>query len=338
MGRTCADCDRELPRTSYTGNQWSKGEGISRCAGCVHGHSFDNADSTPSDSGRYNNSIEATFTNDALDYPFASGAFRWVARGRYTKGNRAGQACVCKWFKTGSVFEDDYFSLDIKAVDKALEMVNRFNQLNIVTKMIKVNIPEVWTFLPDARQDWAGVKNLQEPFIQNYRKFNSNTGWNDSSRMWARLMQALSHFSYHISGGNFVLCDLQGGIYRDEVVLSDPVILSRTHQFGVTDLGPEGISSFFHQHTCNGYCRPHWTCPAHTYQHFEPRMSTSMLRHTVSIAILGRVRRVFSCLLSKRGRRRRGRRIIERHRISLERRACYTPRSGHMALGICRGR
>lgn len=69
-------------------------------------------------------------------------------------------------------------------------------------------------------------------------------------------MQALSHFSYHITGGNFVLCDLQGGIYQHEIVLSDPIILSRTREYGVTDLGPEGISSLFSQHYCNGFCRP----------------------------------------------------------------------------------
>lgn len=38
-------------------------------------------------------------------------------------------------------------------------------------------------------------------------------------------MQSLSHFGYHVTGGNYVLCDLQGGVYHREVVLSDPVIL-----------------------------------------------------------------------------------------------------------------
>ncbi|KAK3337580.1 kinase-like domain-containing protein [Cercophora scortea] len=284
MGRTCADCRRDLPRTSYTSNQYSKGEGLSRCAGCVHGHHVDVADSAPSDNGRYNASTRAEFTAESLSTPFASGAFRWVAKGRYTEGSRTGQACVCKWFKTGTVFEEDFFSLDIKAVAKALKIVNRFNQLNVFDKSIKINVPEVWTFDRSSGR-WAGVKCLQEPFIQNYQKFNSNTGWTDTTRRWAQIMQALSHFSYHVSGGNDVLCDLQGGIYRDEVVLSDPVILSRTREYGVTDLGPEGISSFFSQHDCTGYCRPGWTRPAKPVQYFEPRMSTSMLRHTASVAL-----------------------------------------------------
>lgn len=82
----------------------------------------------------------------------------------------------------------------------------------------------------------------------------------------------------------FVLCDLQGGIYQQEVVLSDPVILSRNRAFGVTDLGSNGISSFFTTHHCTGFCRPHWTQPANPIQHFPPRMGTTMLRHTASAA------------------------------------------------------
>ena len=92
---------------------------------------------------------------------------------------------------------------------------------------------------------------FREPFIQNYTKFNSNSGWADDSTPWPRVMQALSHFSYHITSGQFVLCDLQGGIYSNAVVLTDPVILSRSKRFGVTDLGPQGISSFFSNHVCN---------------------------------------------------------------------------------------
>ena len=68
------------------------------------------------------------------------------------------------------------------------------------------------------------------------------------------------------------------------VVLSDPVILSRNRDYGVTDLGPEGISSFFSQHECNNYCRPHWTRPARPIQYFRPVAGTSMIRHSVPTA------------------------------------------------------
>ena len=50
-------------------------------------------------------------------------------------------------------------------------------------------------------------------------------------------MQALSHFSYHCSSGQFVLCDLQGGVYEHTVVLTDPVVCSRDGRYGAADLG-----------------------------------------------------------------------------------------------------
>ncbi|KAK7746218.1 hypothetical protein SLS62_009434 [Diatrype stigma] len=222
----------------------------------------------------------ASFTKAALDNPFSQGSFRWVAKGTYVSGPRRGEACVTKWFKTGAVFESDYFTLDIKAVDKALEIVNRFNELGIVNKKVKINVPSVWVFQEGT--EWAGQHALSEPFIQNYQKFNSNTGWTDDSEAWGEVMQALSHFSYHVSGGQFVLCDLQGGIYQREIVLSDPVILSRNSDYGVTDLGPAGISSFFSQHSCNRYCRSNWTQPINPLRYFRPVAGTAMMRHSVA--------------------------------------------------------
>ncbi|OAA35909.1 MHCK/EF2 kinase [Metarhizium rileyi] len=170
----------------------------------------------------------------------------------------------------------------VGAVDKALEIVNKFNQLGVINKLIKINVPEVWSFNEDSSSNWSGQNVLCEPFIQNYQKFNSNTGWNDESKAWGEVMQALSHFSYHLSGGYFVLCDIQGGIYQHEIVLSDPVILSRDRQYGVTDLGPDGISSFFAQHNCNKFCRPHWARPANPKQYFRPVQGTAMIKRTAT--------------------------------------------------------
>ncbi|KAI1395563.1 kinase-like protein [Hypoxylon fuscum] len=282
--RECASCGRNLPQSSYTSNQFSRSPGVSRCAVCVHGHQADVPLASKVDSGRYNISKTGGISSHALRNPFAQGAFRWVAKGVYDSGSRSGQACVAKWFKTGAVFEADYFTLDIKAVDKALEIVNRFNELNIINKSVKINVPDVWIFedsSEEGAEEWAGQHVLGEPFIQNYQKFNSNTGWFDDSIQWGEVMQALSHFSYHVSGGQFVLCDIQGGIYQHEVVLSDPVILSRNRDYGVTDLGSDGISTFFNQHRCNNYCRSNWTRPANPAQIFRPVAGTTMMRRLV---------------------------------------------------------
>lgn len=280
MSRACIACQRYLDRDAFSRNQWSKGVGASRCSGCVHGGGGGRGGyggGYGKVTERTNGSCEASFKRSALDHPFSQGAFRWVAKGVYVGGERDGQAAVTKWFKSGHTFEQEFFDLDIKAVDKAIELVREFNNQDIVGSTIKMNRPEVWTFFPHAGSDWAGRKTLTEPFIENWEKFNSNTGWNDDDVLWGRVMQALSHFSYHASGGQFVLCDLQGGIYRDGAVLTDPVILSRNKLYGPTDLGPNGISSFFSRHVCNEFCRSGWTKPRDQSAYHRAKQGTSMV-------------------------------------------------------------
>lgn len=225
---------------------------------------------------RSNRSVEAEFYNDSLQSPFAKGGFHYCALGEYTEGHRKGEKAVCKWFiKQGHVVENTFFSDDIRAMEKGVELVALWNSERIIEQPIRVNVPEVWTF-PKSDFFANDTKVLVEPFIENYRKFNSNTGWQDSSTPWPQVMQALSQFTYHVSKRRYVLCDLQGGVYSKAVVLTDTAILSHTGEFGATDFGPKGISSFFSQHCCNKYCRPHWRKPNDRTQYLEARKGTSM--------------------------------------------------------------
>ncbi|EED13772.1 elongation factor 2 kinase, putative [Talaromyces stipitatus ATCC 10500] len=265
MTRVCARCQQELPKSSFTAYQYSLGRGVSCCVSCDNGYHSVTLYAGRSYSGRYNESGYATVDIRALRNPFAQGTFRWVAMGEYISGPREGRA-----------LSEDYFTLDIKAVDKALEIIDQFNRLRFMDKVIKVNIPQVWEFAYGL-EEFTGQLFLCEPFIDNYQKFNSNSGWKDDSTSWARAMQALSHFSYHLSGGNHVLCDLQGGIRGDEVILTDPAILSRNGEYGITDTGPEGMVSFFSTHVCNEFCRPHWIRPNAPKQHFSPVPGTMMI-------------------------------------------------------------
>ncbi|GKY93150.1 hypothetical protein MPSEU_000283000 [Mayamaea pseudoterrestris] len=280
--RYCASCGRNLPGESYSNNQWNKGDGISRCGACVHqkqpaNQSANVAVVNASQTARLNDAYRATFTSHDLDHPFAQGSFRWVAKGKYTEGNRAGQQCVCKWFKTGGVMESRFYDADLSAAEEAIRMVSKWNSHKLVNRMVRVNKPEVWTFDNDARASWARKKVLQEPFITDYQKFNSNTGWSDDSIPWSRVMQALSHFCYHYSSGQTLLCDLQGGVYQDGVVLTDPVIMSLTPgKYGPTDLGPNGTSTFFHHHKCNEFCRSNWRKPRNCTPYFKRTAGTTM--------------------------------------------------------------
>jgi len=188
------------------------------------------------------------------------GECRYVARGEYT-GGLSGEACVVKWFKTGAVFEETFYEKDLKAVEKAAEIINAFNLCGVIDGSIKINRPGVW------RKETDQQKMLVEPMLPNFRKFNSNTGY---VRDQGSIMQALSHFSHHYSHGELLLCDLQGCQQGRDYILTDPVVLSRSKQFGLTDLGEHGMENFFFHHRCNGYCRGRWT-KTHGKHHYEPQ-------------------------------------------------------------------
>ena len=96
-------------------------------------------------------------------------------------------------------------------------------------------------------------------------------------------MQALRHFSYHISDGNYILCDLQGGVDRDAVVWTDPFILSRSFIFGVTDLGPSGIENFLGWHIYSKLCRQDWLMPMSPDRYYHRVPGTVVIGQTETI-------------------------------------------------------
>jgi hypothetical protein len=263
-------------REEFSNNQWNKGVGISRCSWCVHGKAGPGNSGRPC-TPRENDSSKAEVHN--MDRgPIACGAFREVYKGTYTEGRRKGQSCACKFFKSGSVYEESFFHADVKVVDKAMHLIEQWNAQEFIDKHIQLNKPTVWEMQTEARGARKGQKVFVEPFIANWQKFNSNSGHiNADGTAWSQVMQALSHYSYHVSSGMFVLCDLQGGIYSNGAILTDPVILSRSGDYGATDLGPDGIQNFFGYHVCTKYCRSGWTKPKDAARIFAPKLGTSMV-------------------------------------------------------------
>eukprot|EP00971_Amphidinium_carterae_P165394 3278657-Amphidinium_carterae.1 len=213
----------------------------------------------------------ASSCNTYWDKPIGVGQFRKVFKGMYTEGEQVGKPQVSKVFKDGTAaYEDSYFAGDLAVVEEAINIVDKFNQVKKFKSVVQVCKPRIWT-RRDSKQ-----RILVEPYISAFQKFNSNTGWLGSNN-WSQAMQALSHFSYHHSSGELVLCDLQGGLENDAVVLTDPAINSRAGKYGPADLGAKGIENFFHQHVCSEWCDRSWKKPQATHRHFNPTMGTSMM-------------------------------------------------------------
>lgn len=155
---------------------------------------------------------DATNANIDKTRIFASGTFKDVWAGVYTGGARQGQRCVAKEFKTGSVYEDHYFEEEMRTIRRTTKIVDDFEAAGVIAEggRILVNTPAIWEY------EDTGHKCLTEPMIDNFEKFNSNTGWAPIlGTDWSDAMQGLSHFSFHNSNGRLLLCDIQGGVYSN---------------------------------------------------------------------------------------------------------------------------
>lgn len=135
------------------------------------------------------------------------GKYKVVTEGTYENGAPAAD----KFLKTGTTFSSECFLDDVRVAEAALPYVAGFHEyIDGSTSFrgrvsIKVNMPQVWT---QSDGHLRGQRMLREPFIEDFQKFNSNSGAADMS---ATVAQAFSHYSFHASDGTELVCDVQGG-------------------------------------------------------------------------------------------------------------------------------
>lgn len=210
------------------------------------------------------------------------GAFRIAYAGTYNGGNRNQQEAVCKRFRDNyGVMEKEFFQSDFKIADKAIDFAEAWNDVNDGRHKILITRGDVMTI--------GGRKYMVEPLIRYFEKYTSNNGWIASEDVigWeVQAMEAFTHFTYHRSGGQMIVCDLQGR-YRfnryarnkSRFELTDVAISSRRRNYGPTDLGEKGIETFFANHTCNQFCHcdGYWSRPRNPTRWFSPNSQTSML-------------------------------------------------------------
>jgi hypothetical protein len=66
--------------------------------------------------------------------------------------------------------------------------------------------------------------------------------------------------------------------------------MSSTRSYGVTDLGPDGISTFFARHRCNRFCQSHWQQPRNVAAYYPSTSGTTMELHREQQAAYPRAR------------------------------------------------
>jgi hypothetical protein len=193
-----------------------------------------------------------------LNDELGCGTFRITYRGTYKNGRRKDQSAACKKFKPMyQPYEIEYYQFDFKVVNQAIECAEQWNQLVQSKDMIQFN--------RGCIQMDGPTKYIIEPLIQPFYKYTNNNGWirkENAARTSIECLEAFCHYTYHISGGSMIVCDLQGvykmyrrAFHRSRYMLTDPAICSDTRIYGPTDMGEKGIESFFASHTCNKFCQ-----------------------------------------------------------------------------------
>jgi hypothetical protein len=221
------------------------------------------------------------FTHEAMDHPFAEGTICYLAQGDYVSGPRKDELNICRWFKAGHVDDTTIFDRYMYRLFKAYDLVERWNESCIIEEKVKLNVPGIFTFRQGDR--YEGKVVLQEPMLPSYEQFNSNTGWTaEGDDSWVLAMQALSHFTFDFTDGQYLMCHLTGSVEQWGVTLVDPVIHSQEMEFGATDLGPSGISNFFGNHKCNEYCNPEWLKPDDMNLYLEASIRKQTFRRAVA--------------------------------------------------------
>jgi hypothetical protein len=207
------------------------------------------------------------------------GVFRVCLEGTFVGGKRNSQAAGCKRFKQKyRTLEAEFFAQDFKIADRTIRTAELWNSTCDFDKKILISRGAI-------HKSHAGIKYMIEPLIRDYEKFTSNSGWiRDTSDWQVRCMAAFTHYSYHESGGQLIICDIQGRYKNDRhdkkksrFELGDPAICSRHRLYGPTDLGEKGIDSFFSNHVCNEFCKDNWNRPQRPTRWFPLSQGTSML-------------------------------------------------------------
>eukprot|EP00667_Euglena_gracilis_P007168 EG_transcript_7226 len=163
------------------------------------------------------------------------------------------QRCVAKVFRSANAREEAYFA-DVEMHSLCSALAKQYNRFN-PPKKVTFTEPCVIQCLSRTSPGEDGLLTLiVEPLLEGqFTKYSNNAGYVDYLAARAT-PHAFSHFTYHFTRGQLLVCDIQG--VGD--MYTDPQIHSNKKGGGVWgegDLGAEGMERFFATHQCSSLCQ-----------------------------------------------------------------------------------
>ncbi|XP_038062565.1 myosin heavy chain kinase B-like [Patiria miniata] len=172
------------------------------------------------------------------DQLYAEGTFRRVYRGRFH-----GDVVVKVYKEPYSLYLEEYaWKADDRVFKQTEEMVQKFNDKYINTsKPIEFVRPEFAQIRSSSNIPKNAIVVVERYLEGDFVKFSNNTGY---VRPGAEITPAaFSHFTYDVTNGEILVCDLQGVNNGTRYTFTDPAIHSagkEMHLYGPSDLGKIG--------------------------------------------------------------------------------------------------
>jgi hypothetical protein len=165
---------------------------------------------------------------------------------------------------------EDMQTLGVEEEDHARKQVQMHtlaqNIANQMTKYVDKEFGEAFSYDNIYLGEIKPTSNANRGFVTiekyiegEFTKYVNNNGHvtADKKDVKTQKAEALVHYSYQLSKGQFLLVDIQGTDYK----LYDPEVASTVHHDGglinfcIGNLSTQAIVGFFEKHICNTYCK-----------------------------------------------------------------------------------
>lgn len=190
--------------------------------------------------------------------PFAKGSLRFAFYGQFSTDDTSFVDVVLKELvsadpksNTFTVYQEH---LEMQAIAQFL--AEQFN--NEQQRLFRNFIPIVYADadLVQRKNDPSKIYQVERRMHQEWRKWNNNSG-GVSLNEYSTILQAFSHWTYHVTSGRLMVVDLQGVKVDRAYLLTDPALhcddLLRFRETR-TNLGVKGMHQFFRTHVCSDVC------------------------------------------------------------------------------------
>ena len=190
--------------------------------------------------------------------PFAKGSLRYAFYGQFSTENSSFDDVVFKElandFSNDNAFMTYREHLEIQAIAQFLaEQFNAEQQ-----RLFRHAIPIIYADANLVQQvtNPSKIYQVERRMQHEWRKWNNNSG-GVSLNEYSTILQAFSHWTYHVTKARLMVVDLQGVKVERTYLLTDPAVhcddilrFRRTR----TNLGIKGMQQFFRTHVCSEIC------------------------------------------------------------------------------------